>query len=123
MLTVTKIVEFEAAHRLPNHKGKCHHIHGHSYCLEITIGNKNDHVNADGMIMDFGDLKQIIMKMVDDYFDHHLINDWFPANPTAENMVLWIRDNLSSMLPHSSNEIQAIRLWETSTSHADWRKN
>src|SRR5260370_40846854 len=37
MALITKIFRFEAAHNLPGHRGKCAHLHGHSYRLEATL--------------------------------------------------------------------------------------
>ncbi len=120
MLSVTKIMEFEAAHCLEGHKGKCKNLHGHSYKLEITVGSSyNDHM-VNSMVIDFGDLKEIMKEMVDKYFDHQNINDWFGGLPTAEKMVLWIKDYIQSrLLPR--NKLVSVKLWETSTSYAEWR--
>jgi 6-pyruvoyltetrahydropterin/6-carboxytetrahydropterin synthase len=38
MTEVTKIVEWDMGHRVPNHKSKCRNPHGHRYRLEVTIG-------------------------------------------------------------------------------------
>ena len=120
MLAVTKIMEFEAAHCLEGHKGKCKNLHGHSYKLEITVGSShNDHM-VNSMVIDFGDLKEMMKEMVDKYFDHCYINDWFDGLPTAEKMVLWIKDYIQSrLLPR--NKLVSVKLWETSTSYAEWR--
>ena len=124
MLSVTKIMEFESAHCLENHKGKCKNLHGHSYKLEITIGlsliGKNEGYFTGGMVIDFGDLKDIMKEMVDKHFDHQNINDWFDGPATAENMILWIRGYMHLQLPES-NKLLGIKLWETSTSYAEWR--
>ena len=116
MFTITKIMEFEAAHCLTGHKGKCKNVHGHSYKLEVTVGSDT---LVDGMVMDFGDLKNMMKYVVDEYFDHSFINDWFPGYPTAENMVWWVKEHLSGQL--NSCKLVSIRLWETSTSYAEWR--
>ena len=34
---VRRRFEFEAAHELPNHPGKCKNLHGHSYKLFVTV--------------------------------------------------------------------------------------
>ena len=34
---ITKIVSFDAAHRLPDHAGRCRNLHGHTYRLEATV--------------------------------------------------------------------------------------
>jgi 6-pyruvoyltetrahydropterin/6-carboxytetrahydropterin synthase len=117
MISITKIVEFEAAHHLPGHKGRCHNLHGHSYKLEVEVGGI---INADGMIMDFGILKIVMENLVDDYFDHKNLNDTF-INPTAEYMVEWIAFQLRKHIDESN--LLRVRLWETSSSYAEWRTN
>ena len=37
MLTITKRLEFDAGHRIPQHKSQCRNLHGHRYALEITL--------------------------------------------------------------------------------------
>ena len=34
---VTIATTFAAAHRLPEHGGKCQRLHGHTYGLEVTV--------------------------------------------------------------------------------------
>lgn len=128
MLTVTKIFEFEAAHFLPEYEGKCHNLHGHTYKLEITLSgspvniskaNNNKHYLDEGhMVCDFGDIKRIVNTSVIDSLDHSELNE-FVSIPTAENLVHWIKDRL---FVHFGSKLYSIRLWETSTSYAEWRK-
>ena len=35
--TITVSATFAAAHRLPEHEGKCARLHGHTYGLEVTV--------------------------------------------------------------------------------------
>ena len=35
--TMTITTNFAAAHRLPDHEGKCQRLHGHTYGLEVTV--------------------------------------------------------------------------------------
>ena len=122
MTTVTKIVEFEACHNLPHYIGACHNLHGHSYKLEVTIGGS---VNTDnkcakcGMIIDFKDLKALIKEVVLDKYDHAHLNQFF-KNPTAEIMVKQIALDLMAKLPKKCYLV-SCRLWETSTSYAEYR--
>ena len=96
---VTKIFKFEACHYLPHYVGKCHNLHGHSYKLEVTVtGPLITEGEKTGMIIDFGDLKSIVKKLVVDKYDHSNLNEFF-KDPTAENMVSVIAETLMRNLP------------------------
>ena len=76
MLTITRKLEFDAGHRIPDHKSQCRNLHGHRYTLEITLtgqvieleGNSNN-----GMIMDFSDVKALAKAHLVDLWDHAFI--------------------------------------------------
>ncbi|MHB8760606.1 MAG: 6-pyruvoyl trahydropterin synthase family protein, partial [Thiobacillus sp.] len=36
-MLITRRLEFDAGHRIPNHGSQCRHLHGHRYALEITL--------------------------------------------------------------------------------------
>lgn len=95
-MIVRRIFDFEAAHRLPNHPGKCRDLHGHSYRLVVSVDRPVD--AESGMAIDFSELKQVVKTQVVDRLDHKLINDLID-NPTAEVMSVWIWDRLSAVLP------------------------
>lgn len=78
--SVTRNFTFEASHQLTWHHGKCANLHGHSYGLSVTVTGT---VNADGIVVDFADLKAAVFTYVLDYYDHAHLNDLLP-NPTAE---------------------------------------
>ena len=44
------VTEFDAAHSLPGYQGKCAHMHGHTYQVEIVLEGE---VGEDGFVMDF----------------------------------------------------------------------
>jgi 6-pyruvoyltetrahydropterin/6-carboxytetrahydropterin synthase len=94
---------FDAAHYIPNYKGKCENLHGHTYKVEIVIEGD---VKKDGMVVDFVKMKEIVETTVLEKLDHHALNELF-ENPTAEHILTWIADQLQGKLPLSS-----IRLWE-----------
>lgn len=73
MLTITRKLEFDAGHRIPDHKSQCRNLHGHRYTLEITLVGSviNEEGRSDnGMIMDFSDVKSIAKKHLVDIWDH-----------------------------------------------------
>jgi 6-pyruvoyltetrahydropterin/6-carboxytetrahydropterin synthase len=113
-MIVARCFEFQAAHHLPRHPGKCRRPHGHSYRLEVLCEGPVD--PESGMVVDFADLKAAVQERVLDRFDHRDLNDIL-ENPTAELIAAWIWDELREAdLP-----IQEIRLWETSTCYVVYR--
>ena len=53
---IRRYVETDTGHRVPNHKSKCKHLHGHRYRFEAEIeGDVVDvsGVSDEGMLMDF----------------------------------------------------------------------
>ena len=73
MLTITRKLEFDAGHRIPDHNSQCRNLHGHRYVLEITLtGQVVDHDGQadNGMIMDFSDVKNLARESLVDVWDH-----------------------------------------------------
>lgn len=116
MISVTKIIHFEAAHYLPGYNGPCANMHGHTYTLEVEVAG---HPDESGMVCDFKKIKSIVQEEIISICDHKLLNDSLPFfNPTAENMVQLFADKLRL----SGLNVIRIRLWETRDSYAEWRK-
>lgn len=128
------------AHALSNYDGKCKNIHGHTYKLFVTlIGIPCEDCSSpkNGMVLDFGDLKNIVKIPIVDMFDHALVvpaNKGFedlrkfqetdkyievPFQPTCENLTIYIANIIRSKLPDSVS-LYSIRLYETPTSYAEW---
>lgn len=73
MLTITRKLEFDAGHRIPDHRSQCKNLHGHRYVLEITLqGEVVDTEGASdrGMVMDFADVKRLAIEHLVDAWDH-----------------------------------------------------
>ena len=127
-VTVVKEFTFDAAHQLPGYDGPCRNLHGHTYRLQIGVRGEIISAEKDksleGMVLDFSILNRIVKEHILQFWDHAYLNDVFPMRPTAENMVLWILDHLrdTTGLDKQGLEIVLIRLWETPTSFAEWRK-
>ena len=68
-MDITTRLEFDAGHRIPNHKSNCKNLHGHRYAIEVTVTGPihEDNKSSDfGMVIDFSDVKQIIKDLVVD---------------------------------------------------------
>lgn len=70
---VTKIIELDYGHTLPNHFGFCNQIHGHRGRVEATFRGEivsNSGSSSQGMVMDFKEIKKIMMEQIHDKLDH-----------------------------------------------------
>lgn len=138
-IRVTKIFEFEAAHALDCHDGKCSNIHGHSYKLHVTVLGEPNHIKGnpkDGMVIDFSDIKEIVKSMVVGPFDHALVLEkdspylnedlkkrqkliLYDIQPTAENMIIDMVNRIQSKMPPTIH-LLSVKLYETASSFAEW---
>lgn len=128
MLTITKEFQFDAAHRLWSDNlseeqnrqiyGNCANLHGHTYRLQVTVSGT---VRADGMILNFTELKSFVQETLLTRYDHAYLNeleeyDNMPV--TAENMVSHIYNVLDEKLSPKDVLLQSVILYETPTSWA-----
>lgn len=97
---------FSSAHRLPFYDGPCFRMHGHNYQLFVTASGVPDPHN--GMVVDFEIVKKIVWDRVLAKCDHQTIND-FMENPTAENMIVWMWEELRGHVPG----LRTLELFET----------
>lgn len=70
---ITRRLEFDAGHRIPDHRSQCRHLHGHRYAIEITLAGdiiQQDGDPANGMVMDFSDVKALASQHLVDAWDH-----------------------------------------------------
>jgi 6-pyruvoyltetrahydropterin/6-carboxytetrahydropterin synthase len=75
-MLITRRLEFDAGHRIPDHNSQCRHLHGHRYAIEITLTGDiitQDGDAANGMVMDFSEVKALAKANVVDAWDHAFI--------------------------------------------------
>lgn len=129
------------AHFLYGYEGPCAGIHGHSYKLSVTVGGIPAPESAGskaGLVMDFSDLKKVLIQSVVNIFDHALViwdkvpmketesEKWFskknirvPYQPTCENLVSDFADRIKKKLPGNIKLI-SVKLRETESTSAEW---
>ncbi len=146
-MLITRRLEFDAGHRIPDHKSQCRHLHGHRYAIEITLSGdiiQKDGDAANGMVMDFSQVKTLAQE--------HLVNEWdhaflayrgdslvveflasLPGHktvildrvPTAENLAQIAFERLDRAYRDTYGNhllLQQVRLYETPNCWADARR-
>jgi 6-pyruvoyltetrahydropterin/6-carboxytetrahydropterin synthase len=143
-MQITRRLEFDAGHRIPNHNSQCKHLHGHRYTIEITLSGDvitTEGVSEQGMVMDFSDVKHIAKERVVDAWDHaflvyrgdKVVLDFLntlPGHktvvleviPTAENLAKVAFDLLVNAYHDTYGnhlKLERVRLYETPNNWAD----
>ncbi|MBI4938906.1 MAG: 6-carboxytetrahydropterin synthase QueD [Nitrosomonadales bacterium] len=143
-MQVTRRLEFDAGHRIPNHASQCRHLHGHRYAIEITLSGEiiaDEGASEQGMVMDYSEVKRIAKEQLVDEWDHaflvyrgdRTVLDFLnglpghktvvlDAPPTAENLAMLAfglldgayRDTYGNHL-----QLERVRIYETPNNWAD----
>ena len=109
-MRIVKDFTFDSAHFLKDYHGKCEHMHGHTYRIQVTVEGK---VQKNGLVMDFAEIKKIVNERVVDKWDHQVINDTL-EHASVENMCVWAWKQLKPKL----RGLVEVRIWETADSSA-----
>lgn len=143
-MRITRRLEFDAGHRIPDHTSQCRHLHGHRYALEVTLSGeviRADGSPVNGMVMDFAEVKAIAKDHVIDVWDHaflvyrndRVVADFLAALPGHKTVVLDVvptAENLAALafrildpLYHDTYgnhlRLERVRLFETPNCWAD----
>ncbi|MFA7239453.1 MAG: 6-carboxytetrahydropterin synthase QueD [Sulfuricellaceae bacterium] len=143
-MQITRRLEFDAGHRIPNHQSQCRHLHGHRYAIEITLSGetiKTVGASDEGMVMDYSEVKAIAQRYVVEVWDHAFLvynGDAVVADflrslpghktveldfvPTAENLAaaaFRILDGAYRDAYGTRLRLERVRLYETPNNWAD----
>ncbi|HUU90564.1 MAG TPA: 6-carboxytetrahydropterin synthase QueD [Phycisphaerae bacterium] len=111
---------FSAAHNLREYQGKCERLHGHNWRVDLRL--EADHLNHQGMILDFKEGKQILAAALDP-FDHAHLNEIPPfdqLNPSSENLARVIAEAVAARLPEGVR-VAGVTTWESDRCAAIYR--
>ena len=143
-MRITRRLEFDAGHRIPNHASQCRHLHGHRYAIEVTVSGEIIAVegNAEqGMVADFAGIKALVRDCIVDRWDHAFLAyakdqpvlDFlrsipghktvvFDAPPTAEHLSVAAFRILETALHNAYGPricLEQVRIYETPNCWAD----
>lgn len=130
---VTKTIDFCYGHRLLDHTGKCRHLHGHNGLLEVDVETHS--LNSQGMVVDFGDVRDLVKEWVDANLDHRMVlcreDPVVPLLLEVEEPVYLLDDNptaeiiarlIFEQVRGQGLSVSEVRLWETPASYATYRE-
>jgi 6-pyruvoyltetrahydropterin/6-carboxytetrahydropterin synthase len=103
--TIFKEFSFSAAHNLLIDGHPCSRLHGHNYRVRIELFGRMD---ANGMILDFCEIKKRIQPIIDK-LDHSHLNEIIIHPTTSENIAAWIFTQANNQL----GCVVKVSLWET----------
>lgn len=115
MFLLRKSFRFEAAHQLVHHGGKCAHLHGHSYKLEVQLASPTlqKSGSSTNMVQDFEHISAVVRTLVKEFLDHRNLNETLDSDsPTAEFIAQWTYERLHKKLP----QLVAVTIRETESS-------
>ena len=132
IVSITRIVKFNAAHRVYNPSfsdeenrrlfGKCNNPnwHGHNYVLEITVEGEVD--PGTGFVVNLADVKRVAEREIVDVVDHKNLNLDVPfmsgTIPSTENLVLACWRILAPQLAPA--RLAKLKLWETDNQYVEY---
>lgn len=116
-MELRKTFQFEAAHLLPRlpKSHKCQRLHGHSFKVDIVVAGECD--PKLGWLMDYAEISRRF-RPIWEKLDHRYLNE-IPglANPTSEEIAVWIWNKLKPKLPM----LTEVSVAETCTARAVYR--
>lgn len=140
-MLITRRLEFDSGHRIPNHSSQCRHLHGHRYAIEVTLSGQvivKEGASDQGMVMDYSDVKKIAQSELVDHWDHaflvyredRLVVEFLKSIPdhktveldvvpTAENLALAAFGILEPAYSRKGLVLERVRLYETPNNWAD----
>ncbi|HUY03107.1 MAG TPA: 6-carboxytetrahydropterin synthase QueD [Rhodocyclaceae bacterium] len=143
-MQITRRLEFDAGHRIPDHHSQCRHLHGHRYALEVTLSGEIIEASgqpANGMVMDFSEIKALAKRHLVDAWDHAFLayrhdtavveflaglpehkTVLLDAVPTAENLAALAFVTLDPVyrdIYGNHLRLERVRLFETPNCWAD----
>ncbi|MCL5022452.1 MAG: 6-carboxytetrahydropterin synthase QueD [Nitrospirae bacterium] len=111
---------FSAAHQLRGYQGKCEHLHGHNWKVQIHVSAEK--LNEIDLAIDFHELKRITNEVTAP-LDHSYLNEVFPfteKSPSSENIAKWIFDSLRKKINNENLQLNAVTVWESDTASATY---
>jgi 6-pyruvoyltetrahydropterin/6-carboxytetrahydropterin synthase len=107
------ITDFSAAHNLRDFRGKCEHLHGHNWRVEVVMRGRQ--LDESGVLIDFREVKEAVRDILE-ALDHRYLNDlpfFREHNPSSENIVRYLFERLAQRLDDENRRLSSVSAWES----------
>ena len=121
MYELKVITRFAAAHQLQMVAKQCENLHGHNWKIEVCVSGEE--LNLAGVLVDFGELKTHLAKVIDQ-LDHKFLNELEVLEncpPSSENVARYIAHALDTALNTPGVRISSVTAWESDDACATYR--
>lgn len=139
-MSIKRYHDICCGHRVVGHEGKCINFHGHNYRIHFVVAPTRG-LDSIGRVLDFSAVKATLCEWLEKNWDHKFLmwdQDPFitafydlggresivrvPFNPTAENMAMWLVEELGPRLLGTSVELVEVAIEETRKCSATYHK-
>ena len=123
MFEITVYSHFAGAHRLRYLRGRCEKLHGHNWKIEVSV--VSNRLNREGIVLDFGILKQKVEQVVKT-LDHTYLNElpyFVKIEPSSENIARYIFKKMEKEVSRYRAKLKRVTAWESDTSSAAYWEN
>ncbi len=124
MFELKIVITFAAAHKLKMVAAKCENLHGHNWKIEVHVAGKD--LNAAGVLIDFGELKQHLSEITES-LDHKFLNElnYFDDRcpPSSENIARYIAEALQAKIETPAVRVARVTAWESENACATYILN
>ena len=121
MYELKVITRFAAAHQLEMVAKECENLHGHNWKIEVCLVGET--LNNAGVLMDFGEFKKILSKIIE-RLDHKFLNELEYFNdrypPSSENIAYYIANELQASINNPLVKVSSVTAWESENACATY---
>jgi 6-pyruvoyltetrahydropterin/6-carboxytetrahydropterin synthase len=142
---IGKTYSFDAAHQLDGHRGRCANLHGHTYIVEVwmkgeVLEGMSTSASSEGMVMDYGDLDEIVKPLID-ALDHAFLTNCYESSylmalaaggkgfgkvanigmrTTAEHLAIWLSTQIMLHQLPLNIKLLGVKVSETPKTFAEY---
>ncbi|MFO7496700.1 MAG: 6-carboxytetrahydropterin synthase QueD [Desulfobacterales bacterium] len=124
MYELRVVTHFAAAHQLKMVGEKCENLHGHNWKIEVYV--TGERLNAAGVLMDFGVLKDHVRGLMHE-IDHKFLNELTDFKdgcpPSSENIARFVAERLQQRLTVPGVRVARVTAWESENACATYFPN